>query len=113
MRKLMIIMLVLVLSIGGTVEAASYPEWREDAPQPERPHLTKSGGVFDGPSGKETYYNLPMGQIITTMRNMGSHRAELQHKSIWRWTGDANDCLDSYRIDCGRYDQRSKVKRKL
>lgn len=71
MRKLMIIMLVLILSIGGTVEAASYPEWREDAPQPERPHLTKSGGVFDGPSGKETYYNLPMGRIITTMRNMG------------------------------------------
>ena len=71
MRKLMIIMLVLVLSIGGTVEAASYPEWREDAPQPERPHLTKSGGVFDGPSGKETYYNLPMGNCINYMRDLG------------------------------------------
>ena len=72
MRKLMIIMLVLVLSIGGTVEAASYPEWREDAPQPERPHLTKSGGVFDGPSGKETYYNLDMSGVIAIMRSMGN-----------------------------------------
>ena len=45
MRKLMIIMLVLVLSIGGTVEAASYPEWREDAPQPERLRRKRHGGI--------------------------------------------------------------------
>lgn len=48
-----------------------YPEWRPNAPIPERPHLTKSAGVFYGVSGKEKYYNLPMGRCITNMRNMG------------------------------------------
>lgn len=71
MRKFLIIMLVLVLSMGGTVEASGYPESRPDAPVPERPHLTKSGGVFQGPSGKETYYNLPMGRVIQNMRDLG------------------------------------------
>jgi hypothetical protein len=64
------IMTVAVLMSGMTVEAESYPEWRPDAPVPERPHLTKSGGVFQGPSGKETYYNLPMGRCIEIMRDM-------------------------------------------
>ena len=64
------IMIVAVLMSGMTVEAESYPEWRPDAPVSERPHLTKSGGVFQGPSGKETYYNLPMGRCIEIMRDM-------------------------------------------
>lgn len=50
---------------------AGYPEYRPDAPVPERPHLTKSGGVFAGPSGRETYYNLPMGTCIQIMRDKG------------------------------------------
>lgn len=33
--------------------------------------LTKTGGVNYGPSGKETYYNLPMGGCISRMRRMG------------------------------------------
>ena len=69
MKKLIMILLVIILTTSEVY--AAYPEWRPDAPEPERPHLTKSGGVFQGPSGKETYYNLPMGRIITTMRNMG------------------------------------------
>ena len=64
------IMTLAVLMSGMTVNAESYPEWRPDAPVPERPHLTKSGGVFQGPSGKETYYNLPMGRCIEIMRDM-------------------------------------------
>ena len=64
------IMTVAVLMSGMTVEAESYPERRPDAPVLERPHLTKSGGVFQGPSGKETYYNLPMGRCIDIMRDM-------------------------------------------
>lgn len=64
------IMTVAVLMSGMTVRAESYPEWRPDAPVPERPHLTKSGGVFQGPSGKETYYNLPMGRCIEIMRDL-------------------------------------------
>lgn len=34
-------------------------------------HLTRSSGVFYGPSGKETYYNLPMGNCINIMRDLG------------------------------------------
>lgn len=33
--------------------------------------LTKSRGVFNGPSGRETYYNLPMGTVVNNMRAMG------------------------------------------
>ena len=72
MRKILItVMALLVLLPSMSVYAADYPEYRPDAPVPERPHLTKSGGVFAGPSGKETYYNLPMGRCISIMRDMG------------------------------------------
>lgn len=33
--------------------------------------LTPRGGVFNGPSGKETYYNLPMQGIVRIMRRLG------------------------------------------
>lgn len=35
------------------------------------PILTARKGVNAGPTGKETYYNLPMGGVINIMRNMG------------------------------------------
>lgn len=41
-----------------------------EAPE-ERPHLTRSGGIFDGPSGRETYYNLNMGGCVRIMRDKG------------------------------------------
>jgi hypothetical protein len=69
MKKLIMILLVIILTTSEVY--AAYPEWRPDAPEPERPHLTKSAGVFQGPSGKETYYNLPMGQVINNMRSLG------------------------------------------
>ena len=69
MKKLIMILLVIILTTSEVY--AAYPEWRPDAPEPERPHLTKSAGVFQGPSGKETYYNLPMGQVINNMRGLG------------------------------------------
>lgn len=34
-------------------------------------HLTATGGVFNGPSGKETYYNLPMDNVIDSMKEFG------------------------------------------
>lgn len=34
-------------------------------------HLTPSAGVFYGPSGKETYYNLPMGGVISIAQSAG------------------------------------------
>ena len=72
MRKIISLLLIVTLLLSGvSTMAASYPESRPDAPIPERPHLTKSAGVFAGPSGKETYYNLPMGRCISIMRDMG------------------------------------------
>lgn len=35
--------------------------------------LTASSGVFYGPSGKETYYNLDMSSVISTMRALGNN----------------------------------------
>lgn len=72
MKKIIYMAMILfVLLPSISVKAAAYPEYRPDAPIPEKPHITKSGGVFDGPSGKETYYNLPMGRCISIMRDMG------------------------------------------
>lgn len=36
------------------------------------PKLNKRKGVNQGPSGRETYYNLPMGGVIKTMRRKGN-----------------------------------------
>lgn len=36
------------------------------------PVLTKSAGTVQGPSGKETYYNLDMSGVISIMRSMGN-----------------------------------------
>lgn len=41
-------------------------------------HLTKRAGVFYGPSGKETYYNLPMGGVIRLMDSEG-----IEHGEYW------------------------------
>lgn len=35
--------------------------------------LTPSAGVNQGPSGKETYYNLPMDGVVAIMRSMGNN----------------------------------------
>ena len=37
--------------------------------------LTASGGVYYGPNGKETYYNLNMSGVIDIMRGMGNNDA--------------------------------------
>lgn len=39
-------------------------------------HLTPENGVYTGPSGKETYYNLPMGGVIYLMRYLGYSEEE-------------------------------------
>jgi hypothetical protein len=38
---------------------------------PRKAHLTRTLGVFKGPSGRETYYNLKMDDVIETMRRKG------------------------------------------
>lgn len=39
-------------------------------------HLTMQSGVFDGPSGKETYYNLDMSGVVSIMRGLGFSEEE-------------------------------------
>lgn len=34
-------------------------------------HVTSFSGIYHGPGGLETYYNLPMGGVISIMRGMG------------------------------------------
>ena len=61
-------------AIEATTEAPVAPE-----PQPEQSnyepqsgdHLTKSGGVYYGPSGKETYYNLNMSGVVSIAQSQG------------------------------------------
>ena len=38
---------------------------------PSGPHLTSQSGVFNGPSGKETYYNLNMSGVIRILQRSG------------------------------------------
>ena len=40
------------------------------------PFLSRSAGAIYGPSGKETYYNLNMGTIISVMRSLGFSEAD-------------------------------------
>lgn len=42
----------------------------------EKDHLNSYDGTFNGPSGKETYYNLDMNGVIDIMRNMGYSEEE-------------------------------------
>ena len=43
---------------------------------PSGPHLTMQSGTFNGPSGKETYYNLDMSRCVSIMRSIGFSEEE-------------------------------------
>lgn len=47
---------------------------------PNDNRLTKEGGVFQGPSGKETYYNLDMSGCVKIMRNQGFSESDYK---VW------------------------------
>ena len=53
-------------------EESAAPESTVPATTWEGSVLTRIGGVNQGPSGKETYYNLNMSGVINIMRNMGN-----------------------------------------
>lgn len=42
-----------------------------DIKGPQKKHITVQSGVFNGPSGRETFYNLPMKGVISHMRKLG------------------------------------------
>ena len=65
------------------------------------PVLTRTNGTVMGPSGKETYYNLPMGGVIRIMRNLGYSEEEYPH-----WIrSDGVHMLGDYVILAGRIGQ--------
>lgn len=100
LRKLISSLLIFVICTGF-----GYPEYNPDPTiEPERPHLTKSGGVFDGPSGRETYYNLPMGRCISIMRDMGYSVEEYPY-----WVrGDGAKMLGEYVMCAANLSVRPK-----
>lgn len=61
--------------LPGVIKSIPYEiyeeEYKPKVNPPMEEHLTKRGGVFYGPSGKEKYYNLNMSGVVTTMRNSG------------------------------------------
>ncbi|MCR5068164.1 MAG: hypothetical protein K6A14_08920 [Erysipelotrichaceae bacterium] len=57
------------LSYKVTVRSAKY--YRNPAYKGEK--LTKKRGTINGPSGKETYYNLNMSGVVKIMRRMGNN----------------------------------------
>ena len=61
---------IIEATTEAPVVSVSQPEQPKYESQPGD-HLTKSGGVYYGPSGKETYYNLDMNGVVSNAQNMG------------------------------------------
>ena len=58
---------------GASAETASTaPASQAPASNWDGPVLTRLGGVNQGPTGKETYYNLNMSGVVSIMRDMGN-----------------------------------------
>ena len=64
--------------LPGVIKSIPYQIYEEESKvnPPMSEHLTRSGGVFYGPSGKETYYNLNMSRCISIMRDLGYSEEE-------------------------------------
>lgn len=66
--------------------------------------LSKSKGVVNGPSGKETYYNLNMAKIVNIMRNLGYSEEEYPY-----WVRDDGvKMLGNYVMVAASYDIRPR-----
>ena len=74
--------------------------------------LTKSRGTIQGPSGKETYYNLNMSGVVSIMRRQGFSEAEYPYNV----RADGVKCLGPYVMVAAHLGQRprgSKVQTSL
>ena len=74
--------------------------------------LTASKGVCVGPSGKETWYNLPMSRVIKSMRNRGY--SEVDYPYFIR--EDGVKTLGGYVMvaaDLGKYDKGDLIETTL
>ena len=57
-------------------QTAQPPAEQTEQPPAAGGKLTPRGGVYMGPSGKETWYNLPMGYVVKIMRDHGFSEEE-------------------------------------
>lgn len=74
--------------------------------------LSKSRGSIQGPSGKETYYNLNMSGVVSIMRRMGFSESEYPYNV----RADGVKCLGPYVMvaaHLGRRPRGSKVQTSL
>ena len=74
--------------------------------------LTKSRGTIQGPSGKETYYNLNMSGVVSIMRRQGFSEAEYPYNV----RADGVKCLGPYVMvaaHLGKRPRGSKVQTSL
>lgn len=74
--------------------------------------LSKSRGSIQGPSGKETYYNLNMSGVVSIMRRMGFSESEYPYNV----RADGVKCLGPYVMVAAHLGQRprgSKVQTSL
>lgn len=74
--------------------------------------LTKSRGTIQGPSGKETYYNLNMSGVVSIMRRMGFSESEYPYNV----RADGVKCLGPYVMvaaHLGKRPRGSKVQTSL
>lgn len=66
------------------------------------PVLTKRAGTVQGPSGKETYYNLPMQGVVNRMRRLGY---DSENWPYWI-REDGAKCLGPYILCAASFDIR-------
>lgn len=68
----------VLTSVKQQMHRANNPYWYMEEPvvYPGSGHLTRTRGVFKGPSGRETYYNLEMREVVARMRRMGFSEKE-------------------------------------
>ena len=72
--------------------------------QPMEYHLTMSAGAIQGPSGKETYYNLDMSGVVSIMRSAGYSEEEYPY-----WIRDDGvKMLGPYVMVAASYDIRPR-----
>ena len=74
------------------IQEAQKKWWEAENAVWRGPVLTARAGTVMGPSGKETYYNLPMHGVVRIMRNMGFSESEFPY-----WIReDGVKCLGPY-----------------
>ena len=62
------------IHVKSRAKCQADPDWEPESQEKKcsGPILTPSGGTIEGPSGKETYYNLDMKGVVAIMRNIGN-----------------------------------------